>query len=334
MINIAIIGAGLSGLTAANMLKDRFSITLFDKSRGVGGRLATRRSHPYNFDHGAQFFSPKTDDFKAFIAPMIQAGVIEPWEARFAEIDGRKVTQQWQWDTQKPHYVGVPGMNAIGKYLAKGLEVKLNTPVKSIKQIGENWHLDDEHGNALGAFDWVISTIPPKQAAQLVPANDPVQQILEATSMSGCFSVMLGFETPLPLAFDAALVVNENISWISANQTKPGRENSYSLLVHSTNKWADAHLDDDREDALKYLCEHASEIVGHDLSKAVHKSIHGWRFANIEKQSGPSHFCDAQRKIALCGDYFIQGRMEAAFTSGKQVAQTVLSAASQGNTNA
>ncbi|MFT6557053.1 NAD(P)/FAD-dependent oxidoreductase [Sneathiella sp.] len=327
MTDIAIIGAGLSGLTAANMLKDHFSITLFDKSKGVGGRLATRRSKPYNFDHGAQFFSPKTDDFKAFIAPMIKAGVIKPWRARFAEIDGRKVTQQWQWDAQKPHYVGAPGMNAIGKYLAKDLRVKLNTTVISIKQTGKKWHLEDEYGKALGAFDWVISTIPPKQAAQLVPANAPVQQILESTSMSGCFSVMLGFETPLPLAFDAAVVVNENISWISANQTKPDRGNSYSLLIHSTNKWADAHLDDDREDVLKYLCQHTGEIIGHDLRKAVHKSIHGWRFANIEKQSGPTHFADTQRKIALCGDYFIQGRMEAAFTSGAQVARTILTAA-------
>ena len=86
MLNIAVIGAGLSGLTAANILNTHANVTVFDKAKGPSGRLATRRADPYNFDHGGQFFSAKSSTFKEFLAPMLRQGVIKPWNATFVEI--------------------------------------------------------------------------------------------------------------------------------------------------------------------------------------------------------------------------------------------------------
>ncbi len=98
MINIAIIGAGLAGLTAANILKNNANITLFEKSRGVGGRIATRRSEPYFFDHGAQFFKARSAEFKDLINPMIKQGIIQTWNDRFVEFENRKITTRRNWD--------------------------------------------------------------------------------------------------------------------------------------------------------------------------------------------------------------------------------------------
>ena len=88
MTKIAIIGAGLLGLTAAHDLKEHANVTLYEKSRGVGGRLATRRAEPFSFDHGAQFFKARSKAFVDFIDPMIQDGTVQRWDARFAEIEG------------------------------------------------------------------------------------------------------------------------------------------------------------------------------------------------------------------------------------------------------
>ena len=96
MVNIAIIGAGLSGLTAANILNEHAKVTVFDKARGPSGRLATRRAEPYNFDHGCQFFSAKSNTFKELLAPMLRHGVIKCWNANFVEIENRQVTKSRQ----------------------------------------------------------------------------------------------------------------------------------------------------------------------------------------------------------------------------------------------
>ena len=73
-MKIAIIGAGLSGLALASRLSDKFDITLFDKSHSVGGRMSTRRRDGYSFDHGAQYFSVKSDEFRAFLEPYMEKG--------------------------------------------------------------------------------------------------------------------------------------------------------------------------------------------------------------------------------------------------------------------
>ena len=330
MTNIAIIGAGLSGLTAANILKDDSNITLFEKSRGVSGRMSTRRAEPFFFDHGAQYFKARTDEFKYFIAPMIKKGLIERWDARFVEFENREITQRRKWDEHNPHYVGVPGMNAIAKYLSQGLSVQLGVRVQSIKKNHDKWHLEDNEGNILGEYDWVISTVPAEQASDLLPNSLPNSPKLSDIKMKGCFSLMLGFKKDLSLNFDAALVLGEDISWISVNSSKPGRSGAFCLLVHSTNNWADEHIDNKRDQVMNYLCKQTSDIIGHDLSKASHMAIHGWRFANIQKQRGETHFLDMDQKIAVCGDWFIEGRVEAAFISGFEMANNILKSLNSG----
>ncbi len=156
MLNIAIIGAGISGLTAANILKNDAKVTVFEKSRGVGGRMATRRAEPFCFDHGAQFFKARTEAFQSFIKPMLDQGIIQIWNARFAEFKQNKLINKITLDNEY-HYVGVPGMNAIAKYLARDIDVRVRTKIIAIQNHGK-WHLINELGECVGIFDWVIST--------------------------------------------------------------------------------------------------------------------------------------------------------------------------------
>ena len=325
MINIAVIGAGLSGLTVANTLKEHADITVFEKAASPSGRLSTRRAYQYTFDHGCQFFTVKTAAFKEFIAPMIDQGVIQRWDAKFVEIKNRQITKSQKWNSQHPHYVGLPSMNAVGKFLSKDLNIVLKTPVKSIFKMQKRWTLEGESGQNLGSFDWVISSIPAQQATQLFPQNLPIHAVINATTMEGCFSLMLGFDKEIALGFEAALVHGEDISWISVNNSKPKRSNAVSLLVNSTNSWATANSTLDHNDALEFLVEQTKLVVGCDAHKADHKAIHQWKYANSRKRNGATYFIDHSNKLGVCGDWLIQGRAEAAFTSGLNVAQDLLS---------
>lgn len=323
MKHIAIIGAGLAGLTAAHQLKDHAQITLFDKSRGVSGRLSTRRAEPYFFDHGAQYFTAKSEEFQSFLKPLIHDSIIAPWEARYAEIKDGKITHSEPWSAAKPHYVGVPGMNAIGKYLAQDLDVRTGIRVTQMSKRENKWHLCSEDDQEFTNFDWVIVTTPIYQALDILPQDFEHRQNLQSITMKACYALMLGFESPLSLEFDCARIVDSPIGWISVNSAKPSRSGGYSLLVQSTNDWADEHIDDNRDEVLEYLCQKTSQTIGHDVSKATHKALHGWRYAYAEKRGGQTHFVDKNCSLALCGDWCIEGRVEAAFSSGFALAKAL-----------
>ena len=98
MLTIAIIGAGLSGLTVANKLSGKANVTLFEKSAGVGGRMSTRRAAPYFFDHGAQFFKIKSNAFEEFLGPMLESNKIKIWNARFVIFKNREVVFKKKWN--------------------------------------------------------------------------------------------------------------------------------------------------------------------------------------------------------------------------------------------
>jgi predicted NAD/FAD-dependent oxidoreductase len=135
---------------------------------------------------------------------------------------------------------------------------------------------------------------------------------------------MLGFERPLPLAFDAARVYGEDISWIAVNSSKPHRPGDFSLLVHSTNEWATLHIDDDKDKVIGYLSKLTSALLHYDVSEAKHVALHRWRYANIEKQYGKTHYIDVSCQLAACGDWCIEGRVEAAFISGFETASSLI----------
>lgn len=329
MMKIAVIGAGLSGLTVANQLKQHADVTVFEKSRGTSGRLSTRRAEPFIFDHGAQFFTAKTDAFKSHIKPLIEAGVVAPWNARFVQISGDEISKQQEWNETSLHYVGVPGMDAIGKHLSNGLDIRLSTHVSSMCKIENQWEISDQDGVSLGRYDWLIFAIPAQQATALLPSSVTFHRDIDKIKLQGCYSLMLGFKNTLDFKYDAAMVRDDVISWISVNSSKPGKPDGTTLLIHSTNDWADAHSEDNREDVMQFLYEKTAAIIGHDIKSPDHIALHQWRYANAEKQKDGSHFIDKTERIGVCGDWCIQGRVEAAFISGQNLANDILSQASK-----
>lgn len=325
MTKIAIIGAGISGLTTANLLKQDAEITIFEKSNGVGGRMSTRRAESYFFDHGAQYFTARTKQFQNFIQPMHDQGIIEHWNARYVRIDGYKIIERRNWHDEIPRYVGVPGMNHVAKILANGIDIRFNTRITSLSQNGK-WQLIDDQHQQFDDFDWVISTIPSHQAAALLPKNVPFVSDINTIKMSACFALMLGFNKSLPIEFDAAHVTNSDISWIAVNRRKPKRSGPFTLMIHSSDKYADAHIDGDRDKAMRHLIEETAHIIGEDIAAADYKTIHGWRYANNANRDQKNiSLLDHEHKIAACGDWSQGGRVEGAFTSAHDLVQKLKS---------
>lgn len=328
MIKIAIIGAGLSGLTFAHLLQDYADITLFEKARGVGGRMSTRRAEPYFFDHGTQYFTARTKRFQDFIQTLIGKGIIERWNARYVKFRGNQIIEKRNWLDEEPRYVGVPGMSHIAKFLAQGLNIHCNKRITSLNRQG-TWQLIDEAGQQSQGFDWVICTAPSPQVVDLLPDSFKYHADIQVIKMRVCFSLMLGFEQSLPLDFEAAHVTDSDLSWIAVNSHKPQRPDLFTLMVHSSEDYAEAHIDDDRDQVMKHLINETSHIIGQDVTQANYKNIHGWRYANnADKKQKSSVFIDQDIKLAACGDWCLGGRVEGAFTSAydltKHIKESVL----------
>lgn len=319
MTRIAVIGAGIAGLVAARALSARHEVTLFEKARGAGGRMSTRYAGTYEFDHGAQFFTARSARFRRFLEPHIAAGHVAPWPATFVELTGSEVTARRRWGGHHPHYVGTPRMNSLCRSLAAGLDLRLETRVTALARRGRRWRilLDDGDG---GDFDWVVCTAPAAQTAALLPAGSPLEQSASAAGMLACYALMLGFESPPALDWQAARVLDADLSWISVNSSKPGRGTPFTLVVHSTNAWADAHLDDDRRAVSGHLANELEAVTGLDPAAAAHRALHRWRYANLPRRTDDVRQIDADARLAVCGDWCSRGRVEAAWLSAARLA--------------
>ncbi len=170
-MHVAIIGAGLAGLTAARQCQAQgHQVTVYEKSSGVSGRMSTRQTELGGFDHGAQYFTASSDRFKKEVADWLKLEWVVPWESKLVNLDhGKSVAVES--DSQR--YVPVPGMSSLGKQLAHGVDVRLEQQVLALESHGEQWILSvktDEVPVAAsaGPFDAVIMAIPPEQASVLL----------------------------------------------------------------------------------------------------------------------------------------------------------------------
>lgn len=322
---IAIIGAGLAGLTLASSLHPGHQVTVFEKARGVGGRMSTRSQPPFAFDHGAQFFTARSPEFQAFLKPQLEQGTVTPWEGSVVTLEKGQKPYKRLWF--EPHYVATPTMNSLCKVLKGDLTVHLNTQLAPLTpKTADGWALFDIHQAPLGVFDWVISTAPAPQTRALFPATFAESAALEAITMAPNFTIMLAFESPLPFAWHAAKVKNSPIGWIAQNAKKPGRAAEHpTLVVQSTPEWAAEHLDAPLAEVQAILLEELKALLELELDRVVSVSPHRWRYAEVQTPAGKDFLVDVPLQLAVCGDGCLGGRVEAAFLSALRLGERLKS---------
>ncbi len=213
MWDVAVIGAGLSGLICARELsKAGQRVCILDKSRGLGGRIATRRAHQVRIDHGLRYWQSS-----AVLAPLIDEllseHILKPWAVTAYEILQREVITQVNPDEQAPIYVSPEGMSAVGKYLAKDFSRDQNLLLEHraiaidplTKESAGGWRIECEGGQIITAKKCAIA-IPAAQAAHLLKTyaadsrSDPAAvisqaiQSLKAVDYWPSLTVMAGYD--------------------------------------------------------------------------------------------------------------------------------------------
>lgn len=339
--NVVVVGAGITGLVAANELADAGAgVTVLDKARSVGGRLATRRIGDARLDHGAQFFTVRSPAFRRRVDDWIERGLVTVWNHGFVD-DGH------------PRYVGAEGMNSLAKDLAAsaeraGAKVMTSTLAFGLRPYSggdeaHRWDVVIDDGTTLAA-DAVVFTCPLAQTFALLAdvgvwksgdeatdaAHDAIvarlgidlDQTLFRTQYDRTIALLATVDGPTAIPASGGVQDGDDVfSFIGDNHAK-GVSATPAVTFHANPEWSEAHWDDDPDANLAALEAAARPWLGD--ANIVERQLKSWRFARPRTVWPDPCWTTADGTIVVAGDAFAGPKVEGAHNSGLAAAHALL----------
>ena len=309
-MKFAVIGAGMAGLGCADALKDAgHSVAVFDKGRGPGGRMSTKRLQTplgeVTLDHGAQYFTSRDPAFSRLVGAWSDQGLVAPWPPAGAEA-----------------WVGVPGMNAIIKQMATGHKVRWHNLVTGMVRRNDQWWLTGEAGQT-GPFDVAVLAIPAEQAAAILSLHDfGMARIALSARSQPCWTGMFVFDRPLD-GLPTVIRNKGDIAWAARNSAKPGRSGTEAWVVQANPNWSSARLDTPPADVSAMLFAALSDGMGSVIPEPIAAAAHFWRYA-LSAGTGHGALWNPDIGLGVCGDWLLGPRVECAWSSGQRLAEACI----------
>jgi renalase len=313
-----IVGGGITGLIAATILHRRgISVTVLDKGKGIGGRLATRRiSHENStegvFDYGTQYFSAKNPQFQVWVNDWLKHGVIKEWCQGFGKLDG------------KPRYCGVNSTRSIAQYLAQDLDVHTN---KKVVEIGYDgfWLVKTEDEQEYRG-EMLLLTLPVPQTLDLLDASLMVLPLdvrfaLENITYHRCITLLALLEKPSKIPAPGGIALEDNyLTWLADNHQKGISPNGYAVTLHANPSFSDDYWDsDDAEIAYKLLSAAADYLD----SPVIKYQLHRWRYSLPKTFHPEPYLALSEIPLLMAGDGFVAPNIEGAVLSGIAVGELI-----------
>ncbi len=334
---VAVLGAGIAGAACAHRLAQAgHRVHVFDKSRGAGGRLATRRlsweddqgrRHTTRLDHGAVAITADTPTFQGFVDQMLQAGVMAEWQP------ARAVGDATADDMPGPLFLPTPDMPALCRHLLANTPTRWSFAVDSLQKTPQGWLLSagtEQHGEC---FDAVLLALPPAQAATLLGPHRPDWARHAAVApMQPCWTLMGVATVPqTATAWALARPTTGPLACVLRSDSRPGRDAVSSQahwVAHARAAWSRQHLDQAPEEVLQQLQDALTETLGEPVNWQV-CTVHRWRYALPQCPTPaptPSGWWDASQGLGVCGDFLGGAGVEGAWLSAQALCHGLLPA--------
>lgn len=358
--HVAVIGAGMAGISAARVLQAAgLRVSVVDKGRKPGGRMATRRHQDGFFDHGAQFVKAKSESFQQVLYEAKSAGVMLPWKPKENDAreggkgrrgsrrngggagHGRRAGGERTGASKREVYAGSDGMRSLVTYLARDIDVRVSAKVTAISGRPAAYQLCLEDGDRLGPFAAVLVTAPTLQAIPLFDGADApkLASALAGVRYSPCWAALAAFEADatyekgLPIDFDLYRG-DDKLALAARNESKvappvsvaEGERPSLSRwTLHASAAASTQWLELSKQDVAKRLLGRFSELTAAPLPAPVHVDAHRWLYAKVEAALGEPCLFDSECLLGYAGDGCLGSRVECAYESGTALASRVLS---------
>ncbi len=339
-VDIAVIGAGIAGLTCAKQLQTAgYNVVVVDKSRGVGGRMATRRVQSTRVDHGVRYLEPTGDYLKQLIQQLEHSENPETqltiWTDNAYEFRNNHLQQA---ANSHPYYIMRSGMSSVAKYLAQDLKIEFSLRVDSISLTQENtWKLNfeitdqtvTEKPQPLTA-KMVMIAIPAPQAVMLLEtAKPPIEtEFLEAirsVEYNPCITVMAGYPSNTQLLPDwkaVNFINHEQLAWVGLDSSKRINSTQPIFVIQSSAKFAEQYLDTtDLSMMGRELIEATNNTLIPNFKNPEWIQIHRWRYAFCRKPLSISYLATTTPLPLIgIGDWCGGNNIESALKSGQDAA--------------
>jgi predicted NAD/FAD-dependent oxidoreductase len=317
MSDYCVIGSGISGATIANLLNKKFQVNLYDKGRGPGGRASFKRvKGQIGFDHGTQYFSPKTIEFKKFVNRLIKIKILKKWSGNHIFLNSKK-------KENKKHIkiIGKKGNNDICKFLLKKVKCFYQSEVKKIYYKNKLWFLLFTDGK-IRTYKGVILTCPFPQLKKLSEKFINNTFIKRKLKMDANITVMIAIKknkkSPSSFLFDDPV-----LGWAGNENTKKRFKSKYDLwTLQSTFKWANKNIDKNKKNLKKnskILIDKFFKLTKIKKTKVIYSINHGWKYSSNSKPLKIRSYWDPQKKIGVCADWFIGPRLESGWLSANDL---------------
>lgn len=342
--DVAIIGAGLAGLTAAKILNDSgLSVQVFEKARGSGGRLSSKRlaipatdgseAQQVTFDLGATGFAVTDPNFRFFLHELEQKDKVASWPT------GNK---------DENLFIGLPRNSAFTRSLTEALNVNYSQRITNIRlDTADQWALETEHGE-VALVGRVIIAAPWQQAKDLLPeeylANDKTFQqqfvYLKDAFIAPQWVVGLALDSGVETLLAGLPNITEtnlnDLLQVSIENRKPNRTEDLVLQLQATVDWTLETLEWDREKIAEVLVASLQQAIPELKNlrddQVLGNVVHRWLYSHVQKPLADSEnmqsHVSSETGIYLSGDYFLSSGkhdgVESAFLSGKAVADEIL----------
>lgn len=342
--DVIVVGAGMAGLVCAQRLHQvGYQISILEKSRGLGGRMATRRAEGVPIDHGARYIQPQTPRLQQLVAQLVNQGILDTWRPRGFHLAPSGALLAKKLDM--PYYVAPGGMSAVGKAIAGDLSILRQQRAIALTPATDHWQIQVTRAEAEAAAEQsaraVVLAIPAPQAVPLLaplPSQAPLKPLvsdLAAVTYTPCITVMAQYAPPssqttgtcLPEPMEPWQIEGHPETpffWLGLDSSKrqaPG----LNVVMHSSVSFAIAHLDaPNLQMAGEALLAEAGAQIAPWLAAPLRWQVHRWRYALVEKPCPRGILStDMPLPLVACGDWCGHQNLDSALDAGWQAAAAV-----------
>jgi predicted NAD/FAD-dependent oxidoreductase len=319
MIDFCVLGSGIAGSTIANLLSKKYSVHVFDKARGPGGRSSNKRfKNNLSFDHGVQYISPKSKPFIKYIHKLHKNKILKSWDDNHLDFTFEK----------KPFstkYIGRKANNDLVKYNLKNIKQSFASPIEKIDFKKYFWEITLKN-KSKHQFKSLIITCPFPQLKKLAKNFLDKNVLKLKVQMQPNITVMLALKNKKNLPISSIKFNDDILAWAANENSKKRFKSNINLwTLQATLKWSKKTINKYKTDKsiINKLITRFIELTGIEKNKIIFKKIHGWKYSYNYEKTPYLSIWNKKINLGVCGDWFNGPKVENAWLSANDLAKKI-----------